>query len=452
MPFVTGEIHAFDFSSGRWLLGEYKLTAPHDCSDRTKTQNTGQAEVAGREVITAAALSKKYFAILTAQVRPSIGFVPALIDAYTITCFRHGSLTPLWSKRNRFLGNDVNGLDENVFIRGENIQAERGDGIVGVQIVNIENAGPHVVVCAGKKEDVVCYTADSGEELLREGRLWEFEKGYYASEFAPFVTRFGGSPRDGFEIAFEDEPKKDIQKDRKKPAQIVGEIRVGPIVLVDPKDGFATDMYVGTSVTRNAPRAGWHQCPRSRIYKIDLNNRDINDIYEVPRPLTRVWSVGDNNMVVWECSDASFFIRNPGGRITFAEFGKSFTPWGCGHDAHYSVSVAPKGHLIWPTRLTVEGKQQIRLEYRVGHLNSGRYNDLEFRTNLGADQGKSSLDAVSAIRRGRQIRSVVQFHDDGRCSFILTGLPCGFTKRIEFRTSDFLVLPGNANRGLKDEQ
>lgn len=233
--------------------------------------------------------------------------------------------------------------------------------------------GDQLFVCAGRGDDLICLSAHSGAEAWRIHRLWEYDAGYYPSDYEPYVTRFGASrwvertveeksERQLKELTEEDwrHVQRYLSLRSRFRREVEAEIVAGPAVV--PHKG----VFVGAR-RRSRSIDGFGEHPwESIVYKIDEDSGELEACTRLPAELS-------DCIAPMSASDATTWVFRNGGM----------------------ARIHPDSDLILPIdwyRSRPTGKRPVE-EY-VGIPTA---TDEEWLVRFGSDQSVELIDAMSGF-------------------------------------------------------
>jgi hypothetical protein len=164
-----------------------------------------------------------------------------------------------------------------------------------------------LVVSAGPGEDLVCLSAESGDQWWRISRLWEYEAGFIPHDYEPYVTRFG--VRQGIERMAEGESERrvdELSDDDWRAVQkylnlrsrfrreIDARIVAGPVYV--PREG----LFVGVERCRRSIDDSGEHPPEGIVYQIDDESGTLHACARLPRELSEeIRPIADSEGTVW---------------------------------------------------------------------------------------------------------------------------------------------------------
>jgi hypothetical protein len=229
------------------------------------------------------------------------------VIAYQVTQFWHSEVQPVWARRFKAKGPYA--------IRSGPLHNRGWQTAISPLVVvqRDEYPGPFLTVCAGDHEDLLALSQDSGEELWRISRLWEYEPGYFPSEYVPYVTRFGvwwgiqeiadgGSDRPIRELSDEDwaAVRKFLNYRRRFRREVDARIVSGPVVV--PGDGI----FMGVERRRRSIDDLGEHPAEGIVYQIDPETGEPEAWARLPSQLSdKIAPVADDAGSVWFCRDGA---------------------------------------------------------------------------------------------------------------------------------------------------
>jgi hypothetical protein len=173
--------------------------------------------------------------------------------------------------------------------------------------------GDQLIVCAGENDDLICLSVAAGDEYWRIHRLWEYDAGYYPSDYDPYVARFGASRWVERTVEEKSERQlKELTEDDWHHAQrylnlrsrfrreVEAEIVAGPVVV--PGNG----VFVGARRrSRSIDGVGEHPW-ESIVYKIDEESGELEACTRLPAELS-------GYIAPMKAGDATAWIFRDGG-------------------------------------------------------------------------------------------------------------------------------------------
>ena len=261
---------------------------------------------------------------LTYEVEDRAGFGGSSVFSYQLTYYKHGAAKHSWRKTYDFRGSHSSGLPDAAYLddSGSNLYNDT-DGIIPLSVIHTDY-GQMLVACAGGKQDVLCVSVDSGEELWRINRLWEFERWFTPGEYEEYVTRFGTQ----FVVERRDKNEKRGTPERKRSEEAKlarksktrfrelrarfrkdyeGAITGGPLLIPPPDRTHDPLVFVATSIGRREDEHGALHFPRGVTYRISLNSGDIELVSPLPRPTAGRPEMTTDGAALWVCKERSLF-------------------------------------------------------------------------------------------------------------------------------------------------
>jgi ankyrin repeat protein len=269
-----------DLSSGKWLEPLPTGTA--------KAEGTRSAQVLS------VLPDSDYVAVLAALSRDR-NDQEASAAAFEVSCFRAGSAKPLWAKSVSALGERSR--------PGAYLLAAARPNYADSDLQQLSWMGDRLLVCAEAVQPILCLNRDTGTQLWRLDRPWEFERGFIGpSVWQHYIARFG-EDRIG-----EDKAKAEAARpafDKQFDCAIVG----GPVPV--PLDiSRASDSHsVFVAVSRAARGAFSGYTADCTLYEFNDRGEPVA-MLRLPQMVRggHFWRVKDG--VVWQGQNETFFRVN----------------------------------------------------------------------------------------------------------------------------------------------
>jgi hypothetical protein len=245
--------------------------------------------------------------VLTYEVTRPVGETSWWGDrviGYQVTQFWHGEEQPVWAARFKAVG---------PFAIRSGPLYNRGWQTAISPLIAVERdkyPAPLLIICAGNHEDLVALSRESGEELWRISRLWEYEPGYYPSEYDPYVTRFGvtrwveriaedKSERSIGELSDEDwsAVQKYLNRRSRFRREVESRMVAGPVFVPDK------GIFVGVERRQRSIGGGEHPA-EGIVYQIDPESGEPEAWVRLPSQLSdEIAPIADDAGSVWFCRD-----------------------------------------------------------------------------------------------------------------------------------------------------
>jgi ankyrin repeat protein len=265
-----------DLSNGKWLEPLPTGTA--------KAEGTRPAQVLS------VLADSDHVAVLAALDRDRND--PKAGAAFEVSCFRAGSAKPLWAKSVSALGARPR--------PGAYLLAAARPNYADADLQQLSWMGDRLLVCAEAVQPILCLNRDTGTQLWRLDRPWEFDRGFIGpSVWRHYISRFG-QERFG-----EDKAKAEVARpafDKQFDCAIVG--GPVPVPLNIRRDSDSHSVFVAVS---KAPRGGFSGYTADCIlYEFDDKGEPVA-ILKLPQ-MVRGGHFGKvKDGVVWQGQNETFF-------------------------------------------------------------------------------------------------------------------------------------------------
>ena len=228
--------------------------------------------------------------VLSASTDDDRGFegVGQLVP-YRVTCFKDGEARPLWSKTFPSAGKTAR--DDAALL-----WAARAPEKVQPDIRTLSRLGGDILVCAGPTQDLICLKGDTGEQLWRVERIWEFKRNFIGpSVWQHIFGRSSSVPDD-----------KNKKKDKKEKMELLSEANAivgGPMVVPNSKAGKGeSSIFVAVSKGPARYAAYLSDCV---VYELDSQGNPLA-MANLPRMVRGGWYRLQKDGLVWACQGNSF--------------------------------------------------------------------------------------------------------------------------------------------------
>jgi ankyrin repeat protein len=299
------EIRRLDLDKHRWLE---RLPAP-------------KAEQANRkpgEVQSALADERRLF-VLTTVVEANPSDQRTHVTAYVVRGFAHGQARPIWT-----VTFPANGERE---YTGGLLWAASVPFYPASNIQHLSLMGDRLLVCAEAKQPIYCLEPDSGTEIWRCERLWEYQRGFIGpSVWSHYIGRFGIDESFG-----EANDQKTAAARREFEKQFNGSIIAGPVAvpLNFARDNATHSIFV--AVSREPARTFGGYLADCVVYELDDAGKPIS-LVNLPQavigskfqplPNALVWCGANESMFQVRASQRSATIgMGPGGPDALTRIG-----------------------------------------------------------------------------------------------------------------------------------
>jgi ankyrin repeat protein len=161
-------VRRLDLKTGRWL-SDLSVAAPKERKVQT---------------ILAVLAKDDYVMVLSALVKGDAGAdLEKPASDYQVTCFRHGKVTPHWSKSFTAVGARPG--------PGAYLMAPRTPDYAYSVLQHLAWLGDTLLVCPEAMQPLICLNPDTGTKIWQLDRPWEFERGFIGpSVWSHYMGRF----------------------------------------------------------------------------------------------------------------------------------------------------------------------------------------------------------------------------------------------------------------------
>jgi len=200
------------------------------------------------------------------------------VVSYHVICFKAGETRPLWSKTFPSAGKVA---------RADAVLLSTAGAPDKVQpdVCPLTRVGADILVCGGPVQDLILLKSDTGEQVWRTERVWEFERSFIGpSVWEHFIARSGGN-----------------QKGESLRSEIVG----GPIVVERPKNidrPARRSIFVAVA---KGPFTYTEYLSDCVIYELGVDGRPIA-LTTLPRMVRGGRYHVQDDSLVWACDRGAF--------------------------------------------------------------------------------------------------------------------------------------------------
>ncbi|HEX5442238.1 MAG TPA: hypothetical protein VFW87_00355 [Pirellulales bacterium] len=297
---LRAQIRRLDLESFTWLPSRNIIQPKAPAADAANIDHDRLA-LLGKVLATAEGVF-----VLTYDWPDGIRYKPT---GYRITCFDARAEQTRWSIWFPWEGRDPAPVMHHKAIRRNDTAPEPL-----TRMVDIGEEGA-VLVCAGKKQDLMCLLIDSGDPWWRIPRIWEYERGYIGPSVGEhYVSRFGidDMPVDLAGGEAEGNPDHRQEQDKAKAlvadarrtfdAAFEGWIAAGPVTLGDDSG----QIFVAAARRRKGSAGvGHEQPPHCTVYELNCDIGELEAAVALPRMVDgRPYNI-EPGAVVWPCEQGS---------------------------------------------------------------------------------------------------------------------------------------------------
>jgi hypothetical protein len=184
--------------------------------------------------------------------------------------------------------------------------------------------GQNVLVCAGAKEDLICLASNTGSEVWRVPRLWEFRRGFIGpSVWTHYIGRYGISdgdletalhgPRKGSFIhpTYLKHLRETVAKAKARVEAEEHAVIAGPVIVPTSKESDKDPRYSLFVVVARSEKSQWSgYLADCVVYEMSESGKPIG-IVNLPRMVSGGQSRADDRGVVWACPGGAFVRLAP---------------------------------------------------------------------------------------------------------------------------------------------
>lgn len=214
------------------------------------------------------------------------------VSAFEITCFRPGSITPIWSKSIASVGSRPG--------PGAYLLAATRPDYAESNLQHLSWMGDALLVCAEAVQPMLCLNRDTGTQLWQVDRPWEFERGFIGpSVWQHYIGRFG---RDEFRHDPKQVAKAREQFDKQFDCAVIG----GPVALPlsVKRWGDSHSIFVAVSKGNKGGFSGY----TADCILYEFNNRaEPVGMLKLPQMVRGGALQRQNDGVVWYGQNGTFF-------------------------------------------------------------------------------------------------------------------------------------------------
>jgi ankyrin repeat protein len=276
-------VRRLDLVAGKWLPDvpiNHGTPAEYDSKSVLGVLTTGEG------VIVLTGLARK----------PAAKAGQDTVAAYNLCLFRVGAETPAWSKQfisegeRPYTGGYLWGIPPPLYASSD--------------LQRLSWMGERLLVCPEALQPVYCLNPDTGSEIWRVERLWEFRRGFIGpSVWSHYISRFG--------VEDHEPAKKSIDAERKAfdeqyRCALVG----GPVsVPLDFKRG--TDSHSIFLAAVKGPASGWAgYLSDCLLYELGDDGKPVS-MLTLPRVVDGSRSCVREGGVIWKCQNDTFVKIRP---------------------------------------------------------------------------------------------------------------------------------------------
>lgn len=214
-----------------------------------------------------------------------------VVAAFDVTAFRGNQTSVVWSKRFPSTG-------ERPYTGGY-LWAPRVPQYAGSAVQHLNWMGEALLVCAEAMQPILCLNRDTGTELWRCERIWEFQRGFIGpSVWSHYINRFGLDK-------YEENPSKTVEARKRFEKQYHCSIIAGPVAVpLDAKRDTDTHS-IFIAVSRGPTQGFTGYLSDCVVYELDDGGKPVSMV-KVPQ-IIRGSPVGlVNGGLVWSCQNDGF--------------------------------------------------------------------------------------------------------------------------------------------------
>jgi ankyrin repeat protein len=164
-------LRRLDLQTGKWLA-DLSIT------------NAAPVGFKNTNIVAALAVDERVFVLISFSKEDPDNRPFSTINAYTLCCFNADTLQSLWTKEfsaaggRKYTGGFLWGVPRPAY--------------AGSDIHQLSLMGEHLLVCPEAMQPVFCLNSDTGTELWRIERPWEYQRGFIGpSVWSHYIGRFG---------------------------------------------------------------------------------------------------------------------------------------------------------------------------------------------------------------------------------------------------------------------
>lgn len=228
---------------------------------------------------------------------------------YDLRCYRPDTQDPIWVKT---LTAEPGRPEPGAYLRGI-----RGPDYASAGIQHLSWMGDRLLVCAEARQPIFCLRADSGAEVWRLERVWEFQRGFIGpSVWSHYIGRFGVQQHE-LESGGKELQKLRRQFDKRFDCALIG----GPVAvpLDFERHPDTHSIFVAVSKARHGDLAGYlADCV---IYEFTDAAQPLS-VANIPQMIEGTGCRVVSGGIVWKCQNDTFLKLKP------AKTGPHYSPGG----------------------------------------------------------------------------------------------------------------------------
>ena len=214
------------------------------------------------------------------------------VDAYEVRCFASDATKPVWSKvfpaagERRYTGGYLWGIPPPQY--------------AGSAIQHLTWLGDRLLVCAEAMQPILCLNGDTGSEIWRLERPWEFQRGFIGpSVWSHFISRFGIDEDFGAEKTNLDGARKAFDS-QYECALVAGPVAV-PLNFQRGNDTHSIFLAVA-----KGPAKQWAgYLSDCIVYEFDDGGKSVS-MAVMPQMVQGAQCSVRKDGVIWRCQDGTF--------------------------------------------------------------------------------------------------------------------------------------------------
>ncbi|MEM9413740.1 MAG: hypothetical protein AAGA30_21710, partial [Planctomycetota bacterium] len=212
--------------------------------------------------------------------------------SFSIACFETGKTKARWSKN--FASQQARSIP------GVNLWSTSNPNYANSELQVVSRFEDRIVICPEGKQPIRCLNIDTGTELWRCDRIWEFQRGFIGPSVGQhYIGRFGINERLGLIL----DEKAGIEKAEKKFNEHYGCAIIGGPAIVELSNGGTTwrgghSIFIAISKQPRVAFSG--RLGESVIYELS-DKGELVSMTNLPRLVRGSNFLIDKSAVIWQC-------------------------------------------------------------------------------------------------------------------------------------------------------
>jgi uncharacterized protein len=213
------------------------------------------------------------------------------IDGYSLAVFKESANKPLWSKQfpagepRKYTGGFLWGIPSPRY--------------AGSKLKSLSMVGERLLVCPEAMQPIYCLNPETGSEIWKVDRLWEFQRGFIGpSVWSHYISRFG---IESFGMSRKDESKERVVFDKRFVCALAG----GPLAvnLGFEREGDSYSIFVATLKGPAGEWAGYlSDCV---LYELGGEGKPIS-MMTIPQMVDGSEACVRDDGIIWRCQNDTF--------------------------------------------------------------------------------------------------------------------------------------------------